>query len=110
LSQLYQVAEDGARGDHTFARTYGPRGVKRAFLVLFPLGAAGLVVAFGVAGPRWMSAGLALGGPLLGVFLWCRLRGLQGQTSEYGAIMRLKYATSALFVTIVLAGLLIRRG
>ena len=102
VSQVFQMKDDAARGDHTFAATYGLVGVRRFFVVAYALG-LGVVTAtlhsvhpevglvFGVVG--------ALGALMNGAQLWR----LTGAASEYRAVMRLKYGASLSFVVFITA-------
>ena len=102
VSQVFQIEEDAARGDTTFATRYGLQGVVRWFAVTYPVGLGlatyvlyqvrpELALAFGVTGT---------GGYVLNL---TQLRGLTGATEEYEKVMRLKYGASLSFVGFLVA-------
>ncbi len=104
VSQVFQIEEDAANGDRTFAAAYGLAGVRRWFACTYPLG---LVI---VAGTLWRvhpPVGIAIGalGAIGGLIDARLLWRLQGVASEYRAVMRLKYTASLSFVVGVVAAL-----
>ncbi len=109
VSQLYQLDEDRRRADRTFALEYGRSGIRKAFLLFFRIGVVALLVAMAAEKPWWMPAALGVAAPGLGVFLWGKLKALHGVPEEYGAIMRLKYGTSILFVLVITFGMVLER-
>lgn len=102
VSQVFQIDEDRARGDITFAARFGFAGVRRFFLVGY---AAGLGVVTYTLHAVHAEVGLVFGGVgaagmvLNGVQLWR----LKGDPSEYKAVMRLKYGASLSFVAFIVA-------
>lgn len=109
VSQVFQMEDDRARGDITFAARFGLKGVRRFFAVAYPLGLFTVTVTLDWVSPTpalavaFFAAG-ALGGALNAVQLWR----LTGDASEYRAIMRLKYGASLSFVLFVVGCLLWR--
>jgi 4-hydroxybenzoate polyprenyltransferase len=104
-SQVFQMDDDRARGDHTFAATYGLPGVRRFFAVGYALGLATVTATLHAVHPTvgLVFGGVGAAGALLnGVQLW-RLTGAPG---EYRAVMRLKYGASLSFVVFITACLL----
>jgi len=108
-SQVYQMAEDARRGDRTFAVRYGLVGVRRCFLACYPPGVLLLAGTLAIE-RRWLGAGVLMAAGLAAAFAWRALQGLRGDVSDYGAVTRLEYATSGLFVTVIVAGLVIVHG
>ncbi len=106
VSQVFQIEEDSARGDTTFATAYGLVGVKRWFAVAYPVGLGlaasclyparpGVAIALGVVG--LVGYGLNL----------VQLRALTGASEEYEQVMRLKYGASLSFVAFLVACLVL---
>ncbi len=104
VSQVFQIEEDEANGDRTFAVAYGLAGVRRWFATAYTVGLALVVatlvrvhveigIAVGVLG--------AIGGLVDARLLWS----LRGEASEYRAVMRLKYTASLSFVVGVVVAL-----
>lgn len=97
LSQIYQLGEDAARRDLTFAARYGAAGVRKAFLGFFAAGIALLSVAFaGLQG--WLGGLFLVVGTGAGAVLWAAVRRLEPSPEAYGKVMAIKYAASGLFV------------
>ncbi|MCA9554049.1 MAG: UbiA prenyltransferase family protein [Myxococcales bacterium] len=102
VSQVFQMDEDRANGDHTFAATYGLAGVRRFFVVGYAVGLATVTATLHAVHP---TVGIVFGGVgaagavLNGAQLWR----LTGATSEYRAVMRLKYGASLSFVVFITA-------
>ncbi len=105
-SQVYQLADDARRGDRTFARCYGLRGIRRFFVPCYAAGASVLAGTLALQ-HGWLGAGMLLTAAAAGPFIWRGLRGLRGAPSDYGPVMRLKYATSGLFIAFIVAGLVL---
>lgn len=101
-SQVYQVADDARRGDRTFARSYGLAGVRRCFLACYPAGVA-LIAATLALRHTWLGLALLPLAAVAGMYIWNVLKGLRGETSDYPAVMRLKYTTGGLFVAFITA-------
>lgn len=99
VSQLYQMQEDAARGDVTFATRYGVRGVQRLYRTVYPIGL--LFAAAGVFSVRPVLAGaLLLGGAAGGTWAHRVLNRLRGRPEEYRGVMRVKYGASLSFVSL----------
>lgn len=108
LSQIYQVPEDLARRDMTFAARYGLAGVRLAYRALFAAGIAALAAAFGAL-HAWLGWTFLVLGGLTGVAVWFAIRGLAAEPAAYGRVMAVKYAASGAF-TAFLAALLALQG
>ncbi len=97
VSQIFQVSEDTKNGDLTFAARYGVAGVRRWFVVTYPLGL--LITSLTLMAVRTqLSLIFAAVGLLGGLASGLQLRGLVGEVREYRAVMRLKYGASLGFV------------
>lgn len=97
VSQIFQIEEDRARGDTTFATRFGLRGVQRWFATTYPigLGVAALCL-YGVRPPLGVAFAVVGGlGFLLNVY---QLGALTGAREEYERVMLLKYGASLSFV------------
>ncbi|MEM7674897.1 MAG: UbiA family prenyltransferase [Myxococcota bacterium] len=97
VSQVFQIEEDLARGDTTFAAKYGLAGVVRWFSVTYPIG---LTIACACLYPVRPMLAIALGlvgtaGFGLNTF---QVRRLTGAPDEYDRVMKLKYGASLSFV------------
>ena len=103
-SQVYQIEEDGRRGDRTFAVAFGLPGVRRFFLAAYPagLGLASLVLA--TTRPAQAAALFTLG-TAGGLIAWRQLAKLEGRAQEYRAVMGLKYRASLSFVAFLVVAL-----
>lgn len=106
-SQLYQVAEDASRGDRTFARSYGKKGVTHFFMILFTAGIiiTGFTLAVDVL---WIGIVFCLIGIPSGITIWGKLKSLTGTEKDYFKIMRIKYGAALLFLSFVLTVLLMK--
>lgn len=97
VSQIFQIEEDRAAGDTSFAVAYGLAGVRRWFFVAYPLGLATVTATLYAA--RGGVAFVFLAAGLVGGVLDTRqLLKLEGRREEYRAVMRLKYVASLSFV------------
>lgn len=102
VSQVFQIEEDVARGDHTFASRFGLAGIRRFFVTAYPIG-------LGIAGwilsdvRPWAGVGLLLAGGTGGIVSFLTLRTLTGRSEEYGIVMRLKFGASMSFVLFLIA-------
>ncbi len=97
VSQVFQIEEDAARGDTTFATAYGLAGVQRWFVLAYPAGLAIAALCLSTVRPALAIAfgAVGLGGFVLNAL---QLRRLTGATGEYERVMRLKYGASLSFV------------
>jgi len=107
VSQIYQTEEDQKRGDRTFAISYGLKGVKKLFTVLFICGSS--ILSFAL---YQESQGL---GYLFGVMCFLSFAGLlyfiwtlKGKEEEYATVMKIKFLASFSFVLFILANLFVR--
>lgn len=105
VSQIFQIDEDQARGDLTFAAHYGLEGVRRFFLGSYLLGLPLTAGLLSMVRP-WVAAGLFVAGALGGIGSYLSLRRLQGRPEEYRIVMRLKLGASMSFVGFLVACLL----
>jgi 1,4-dihydroxy-2-naphthoate octaprenyltransferase len=96
MSQAFQVAEDLQRRDMTFTARFGMAGMRRCYATLYPLGLGFLSAALASLDMRLGGVFLVMGG-LSGLGVWRVIRALRPEPGEYGRIMNVKYATSALF-------------
>ncbi|MGF1509887.1 MAG: UbiA family prenyltransferase [Myxococcota bacterium] len=97
VSQIFQIAEDRERGDHTFAVKYGLAGVRRFFVGAYLLGLPTVcLLLFPIR--SWAALGLAIAGAVGGLATGLTLRRLSGDADEYGIVMRLKLGASMSFV------------
>jgi 4-hydroxybenzoate polyprenyltransferase len=107
VSQIFQLEEDEARGDITFALKYGFRGIIKLYWILNLLGLVFLSTALIQLYGKWGSAFFYIGLlPILLTFL--RLKKLTGKQEEYEGVMRLKYLMSFSFVGLSVFSLLFR--
>lgn len=106
VSQVFQIEEDRRRGDRSFAVAYGLPGVRRCFLVAYPLGVALLGGAFWFRDPRLSVVFLAVSG-LAFLQVWSQLRRVSGRRDEYRRVMRLKYVTSFLFIAFLVSAMVV---
>lgn len=104
VSQVYQTKEDAKRGDHTFAGAYGLIGVKWFYTILFFVGILILTLmlreALGFLGTIFGVVGY-LAYLAIAVIVWR----LEGDASEYGKVMRVKFMASFSFVIFILTTL-----
>ena len=102
VSQIFQVEEDLARGDRTFAAIFGKRGLMVFYGLAYPIGvgliAYTLVAAGSVLG--WVFAAVSAGP---GLVVFSKIQSLKGEAGEYEAVMRLKFVTSLSFVFFIIA-------
>lgn len=101
VSQVYQMEEDRARGDQTFAIEYGLTGVKRFFTPAF---FGGLIL---LCSGLYMQHPLPaliffISGSISGVILLRLLYKLRGVSHEYGKVMQMKFFASLSFVLLLL--------
>ena len=107
VSQVFQIDQDRAHGDRTFAVAFGLAGVRRFFAVAYPLGlaiiSATLFLADRTLGLMFFAVG-SIGGLLNARTLFR----LEGKPDEYRRVMRLKYLASLSFVLFLATCLLLR--
>lgn len=106
LSQIYQVSEDSARRDLTFAARYGVAGVRLAYRLFFAAGIAALSAAFALL-HAWLGILFLAVGAATGWGVWQAIRSVEPEPGAYGRVMAVKYTASGLFVAFlaVLLGL-----
>ena len=108
VSQVFQIEQDRAHGDRTFAGAFGLRGVRRFFAALYPLGLV-IVSATSFLEERWLGIALLAVGAVGGAINARTLFRLEGKPEEYQRVMRLKYRASLSFVLFLVAGLACRQ-
>jgi len=103
VSQIFQIEEDSARNDKTFAIRYGIEGVQKFFAISFALGAFLLC-----ASVFWVNAIAAVvlfvGILFSGIFVASLIYKMSGDKNEYAIVMKTKFFVSLLFVCFFLAG------
>jgi len=97
VSQIYQLKEDLARGDNTFAGHFGLKGVQRFFSGSFITG-IGLIAFSMFVEMQHISTGFVIMGTIIWIFLCFRIYRLRGREDEYEEVMKIKVVTSVLFV------------
>ncbi|MBO6523921.1 MAG: UbiA prenyltransferase family protein [Balneolaceae bacterium] len=106
-SQIYQMKEDKARGDHTFAMKFGLSGVRVFYTIMFLTGTWIIASFLYKTNP---ILGLIFGG--LGMLAFSGvsiiLFKLKGKQEEYGLVMKIKFLASFSFVAFILSTLLIK--
>jgi 1,4-dihydroxy-2-naphthoate octaprenyltransferase len=108
VSQVFQIDQDGARGDRTFAVAFGLEGVRRFFAVAYPIGVA-VVSASLFLTDRLLGIAFAVVGAIGGLINARTLFRLEGKPEEYRPVMRLKYRASLSFVLFLVACLVLRQ-
>lgn len=109
VSQAYQAEEDRERGDRTFARAYGPRGVVGFFTAAWSAGVLLLAAAFRPLYPGPLPVGLlALSALAVGWAIRRVIRDRIYRREGYQTVMRVKYGASLFFVALLVGVLLLR--
>ncbi|MDM7915908.1 MAG: UbiA family prenyltransferase [Candidatus Eisenbacteria bacterium] len=108
LTQIYQIEEDAARGDRTFAVAYGPQACFRLSLALLGLAGILAVVLFWIWFAAWQAvvAGVFVLAVWLRILLWSRRYDPSDPVRTMRRTMLLAYATSGGFGLFLLARLL----
>lgn len=102
VSQIYQLDEDRARGDRTFAAVYGTEGVHRFYVMAYGFG-LGLLSATLFAVHSTLALAIAVVGTAAGALTWRVLSRLSPDRVGYRRVMRLKYGASLSFVIFLIA-------
>lgn len=107
LTQIYQIDEDQARGDRTFAATVGPRGTFRfALAVLTPAAVLLVIVLALVVGWLWaLMVGLFYATLLLAIAQWARTYDPAAVLPNFRRIMRIYTVTSGGFLLFLVSQL-----
>ena len=107
VSQVFQIEEDRARGDHTFATEYGLRGIRRFYIGAFLSGSA--MVSYTLS-QVYLWPGVAFGvvSVLAFGFIYRILSNLQGIEEEYPSVMRIKLMASLSFVFFIIGSIVIK--
>lgn len=110
LTQVFQVQEDLARGDRTFAARFGPRAVFRTSLACFGLALATALPAARAVFTRGETVGLtlALGALLLLLAAWSRRFDPRARLANHDRVLALGLVTSGSFVALVVRHLAAR--
>lgn len=100
VSQVFQVEEDQARGDRSFAVAFGLRGVRIFFVLAY---STGLAVVGWMLSQVQAQVGLAfwIVGGIGGVGNAGLLFSLRGRPEEYKRVMTMKYLASLSFVLFI---------
>jgi 4-hydroxybenzoate polyprenyltransferase len=97
LTQLYQIDEDAARGDHTLAVAWGPRRCFAFSIVCTVLGGAAMLTVlarrFGAVDLALVAFGLAA--QIAGILWLARGFDLRSIVANYRGVMRLNAASAA---------------
>ena len=109
VSQIFQLSEDKKRGDMTFAVQYGKPAVKKFFRFAF---LAGLLLTTLALYNIYVIPSLLFGstGFLAWIFLYFRIKDLQGFRDEYEKVMNIKFTASLSFVIFLMISILIIHG
>lgn len=107
LSQLYQMDEDRKRGDRTFAIRYGFSGVFNFFVISFSSGILLISMALFVDHVA-LGIGFLLVGFGIGYWVQNKILQLTAEQEDYELVMRIKFATSLLFVAFILLILVLK--
>jgi 4-hydroxybenzoate polyprenyltransferase len=109
VSQVFQIGEDTARGDQTFAVHYGLKGVKRFFLYSYFFG---LVLLSGGLMAHFFLPGLIVFiiGSISCVIIGKIIFRMKGDREEYDSVMWVKFIASMSFVIFLSVFLVIRHG
>lgn len=109
VSQIFQIEEDSARKDRTFAVAFGIRGVKQFFLVAFIFGSLILVLAL-----LWVNITAAsvlfVATIISGIYIGSLIFRMTGDKEEYNIVMKTKFFASFSFVCFFLIGNFIQHG
>ena len=102
VSQIFQLAEDRARGDRTFAVVYGTTGIHRFYVAAYGFGLGLLAASLFSVRPTWAVI-VAVVGIAAGALTWRVLSRLSPDRAQYHPVMRLKYGASLSFVLFLIA-------
>ena len=109
VSQVFQIEEDRARNDRTFAVLYGMEGIKRFFTAFYTLGSLLLITSI-----FWVSTLAAVilfvGTATSGTYIALTIYRLTGDKNEYSIVMKTKFFISLSFVGFFFVGNVIRYG
>jgi 1,4-dihydroxy-2-naphthoate octaprenyltransferase len=106
VSQLFQLESDAARGDRTFALTYGIDKVKQFFTVCYVIGL--LLTGLGLIYHLWwLGLFLLVSGTASGYLMYQRIQALRGVLEEYHSVMQIKYLTASSFLVFIIVGLFV---
>jgi 4-hydroxybenzoate polyprenyltransferase len=108
VSQVFQIDQDRAHGDRTFAIAFGLPGVRRFFVIAYPLGVA-VVSSTLFLTERWLGVAFSIVGAIGGLINARTLFRLEGKPEEYRRVMRLKYSASLSFVLFLVGCLVFRQ-
>ena len=101
VSQIFQLEEDRARGDRTFAVAYGLEGIHRFYVGAYGFG-LGLLCASLFADRPNLAVAIAAVGAGAGAINWRIISRLSTDREQYRRVMRLKYAASLSFVAFLI--------
>lgn len=107
VSQMYQLREDEARGDRTFAVEFGTQAIYPFFLGSYVSGVLLVTAGFLIWRP-WLAIVFPVLAVLAGGIAAFFIKSLKGDSAEYGNVMRVKYIMSLMFVLFLLAAMVIQ--
>jgi 4-hydroxybenzoate polyprenyltransferase len=108
VSQLYQLGRDCLKGDHTFALTYGFKGVIYFFRAAYVSGL--LITGACLFLTKWWAGLIFISmGGITGVFIYQKLSASKPWLVDYSKVMRIKYATALAFEGFILLLILIKQ-
>ena len=102
VSQIFQLDEDRARGDRTFAVAYGIEGIHRFYVMAYGFGLGLLSTTLFLVRPA-LAVAVAGVGTVAGALNWRLLSRLSADRAHYRPVMRLKYGASLSFVSFLIA-------
>lgn len=106
-SQIFQIEEDSARGDQTFAMEYGLKGIRIFYTFMFLIG-TGIISYFLSMQDQMLGIIFGVLGVLAFIGILLILSKLEGKEEEYGKVMKIKFLASLSFVLFILSTLLIK--
>ncbi|WP_170245664.1 UbiA family prenyltransferase [Fodinibius salinus] len=109
ISQIYQHKEDQARGDRTFAITFGSSAVQTFFRIAYSLG---LTMLSGVLIWEHVRLGVLFAGigVIVGVITNKKVQLVEDGEKGYQKVMQIKYGLSLAFVFFLIIAILLKHG
>lgn len=106
-SQIFQIEEDSARGDRTFAMEFGLKGIRLFYMIMF-LSGTGIISYFLSLQNQLLGLIFMVLGVLAFIGILLILSKLEGKKEEYDKVMKIKFLASLSFVLFILSTLLIK--
>ncbi|MEQ9310180.1 MAG: UbiA family prenyltransferase [Balneolaceae bacterium] len=106
-SQIFQIEEDSARGDRTFAMEFGLKGIQLFYMIMF-LSGTGIISYFLSLQNQLLGLIFVVLGILAFIGILLILSKLEGKKEEYDKVMKIKFLASFNFVLFILSTLLIK--